>query len=56
MSLTVTRTFTYVLTAPLTLSTTGDGHVSPNYSNSLLAIDGTYTLTATPATGSLFSN
>jgi len=56
LSLTVVRTFTYVLTSPLDLSTTGNGHVSPNYSNALLAIGGNYTLTATPATGSLFSN
>lgn len=56
MSTTVARTFTYVLTAPLDLSTTGNGHVSPNYSNALLAIGGTYTLTATPAPGAIFSN
>jgi hypothetical protein len=56
LSTTVARTFTYVLTAPLDLSTTGAGHVSPNYSNALLEIGGTYTLTATPTAGSIFSN
>jgi hypothetical protein len=56
VSLTVTRTVTYVLSAPLNLSTTGNGHVSPNYSNSLLAIGGTYTLTAIPSADSIFSN
>src|SRR5580765_448980 len=56
LSLTVTRTYTYVVTSPLDLSTTGTGRVSPNYSNAPLAIGGTYTLTATPGTGSLFSN
>jgi hypothetical protein len=56
LSLTVARTFSYVVTGPLDLSTTGNGHVSPNYSNAALAIGATYTLTATPATGSLFSN
>src|ERR1051326_88286 len=56
LSTTVARTFTYVLTAPLALSTTGAGHVSPNYSNALLEIDGTYTLTAIPSPGSIFSN
>jgi hypothetical protein len=56
MSLTVGRTFNYVLTSPLDLSTTGSGHVSPNYTNALLEIGGNYTLTATPGTGSLFSN
>jgi hypothetical protein len=56
MSLTVARTFNYVLTSPLDLSTTGNGHVTPNYTNALLEIGGTYTLTATPGIGSLFSN
>jgi hypothetical protein len=56
LSLTVARPFVYVLTSPLDLSTTGNGHVSPNYSNAALAIGTTYTLTATPGTGSLFSN
>jgi hypothetical protein len=56
LSLTVARMFNYVLTSPLDLSTTGNGYVSPNYSNSLLEIGATYTLTATPRTGSLFSN
>jgi hypothetical protein len=56
MSLTLARTFNYVLTSPLDLSTTGNGHVTPNYTNALLEIGGTYTLTAVPGTGSLFSN
>jgi hypothetical protein len=56
VSLSVARTFNYVLTSPLDLSTTGNGRVSPNYTNALLEIDGTYTLTATPGTDSVFSN
>jgi hypothetical protein len=56
MSLTVARTFTYVLTSPLDLSTTGNGRVTPNYTNALLEIGGTYSLTALPGTGSVFSN
>lgn len=56
ISLTVARTFTYVLTSPLDLSTTGNGRVSPNYSNAPLAIGVTYALTATPASDSIFSN
>jgi hypothetical protein len=56
LSLTVARTFTYVLTSPLDLGTTANGHVSPNYSNASLVIGSSYTLTATAGTGSLFSN
>lgn len=56
MSLTLSRTFNYVLTSPLDLSTTGNGRVAPNYTNALLEIGGTYTLTAIPGTGSVFSN
>lgn len=56
LSATVARTFTYVITGPLDLSTTGNGRVSPNYSNAPLAIGGTYTLTATPGSDSVFSN
>jgi hypothetical protein len=56
VSLTVARTFNYVLTSPLDLSTTGNGRVTPNYTNTLLEIGGTYSLTATPGTGSVFSN
>jgi len=56
MSLTLSRTFNYVLTSPLDLSTTGNGRVTPNYTNALLEIGGTYTLTAIPGTGFVFSN
>jgi len=56
ISATVTRTFTYVLSSPLDLSTTGEGRVSPNYSNAFLEIGGNFTITATPASGSIFSN
>lgn len=56
MSLTLSRTFNYVLTSPLDLSTTGNGRVTPNYTNALLEIGGTYALTAIPGTGSVFSN
>jgi hypothetical protein len=56
MSLTVARTFNYVLTSPLDLSTSGNGRVSPNDTNALLEIGANYTLTAMPGTGSVFSN
>ena len=51
-----TVTFAYVATDRLLLSTAGNGRVSPNYSNAVLEVGKRYSLTATPGTGSLFSN
>lgn len=49
--------FIYSLSAPLTLETTGQGTLAPNYSNAPLLINLRYTITATPAkNGYLFSN
>jgi len=47
-------TFTYVVSAKLTLATTGGGSISPNYSNAVLEVGKTYSMTATPATGFAF--
>ena len=54
-SLTNTRTVFYVVRAPLTVATNGPGRTS--YTNQqLLEIGKGYTITATPASGHLFSN
>jgi len=47
-------TFTYVVSAKLTLATTGGGSISPNYSNAVLEVGKTYAMTAMPATGFAF--
>ena len=55
-SVTNTVTFSYVLSDRLTLVTTGQGTLSPNYSNALLEIGKTYKITAMPGPGYVFSN
>ena len=55
-SLTNTVTFNYVLSDRLTLASAGRGTLSPNYSNSMLEIGKTYTITAMPASGFAFTN
>ena len=55
LSLTVARTFTYVVVAPATVTIQGAGTVTPNYNGTLLELRKTYTITAKPAPGSLFS-
>ena len=54
-SLTNTVTFNYVLSDRLTLASAGRGTLSPNYSNAMLEIGKTYTITAMPASGFAFS-
>lgn len=49
-------TFVYVASDRLTLITSGNGTVSPNYGNAVLQVGQSYTITATPGTGYLFSN
>jgi len=56
LSVTSKVVFTYVLSAPLTLAISGQGTLSPNYSNALLEIGRTYRITAKPAVGNVFSN
>ncbi|MCY2924821.1 MAG: Ig-like domain-containing protein, partial [Planctomycetota bacterium] len=54
-SLTNTVSFVYVVSNRLSLIVTGTGTVSPNYSNALLELGKSYTITATPGIGFLFS-
>ena len=55
-STTNTVRFTYVVYDRLTLSMTGEGGFSPNYSNAVLMLGKVYTLTAQPRSGYVFSN
>ncbi len=41
----------YILSAPLTVSTNGNGTISPNYNGALLQIGANYSMTATASTG-----
>jgi hypothetical protein len=56
ISATNSRSVVRVVVAPLTLSSTGHGTVAGATSGELLELGRTYTLTATPASGSVFSN
>ena len=55
-SVTNSVSFQYVVSAPLQVQLTGLGSVSPNYSNALLAVGQSYTMTASPGTGFMFTN
>ena len=55
-SLTNKVSFTYIVSAVLTVNTNGRGTISPNYNNALLQLGTTNTMTATPAIGSGFAN
>jgi hypothetical protein len=56
LSATNTVSVVYVVTAPLVVQTTGLGTLSPNYSNAVLEIGRSFTMTAKPGAGSVFSN
>jgi hypothetical protein len=46
----------YVITAPITVHTNGNGTVSPNYNGQMLEVGKSYSMTATAATGFMFTN
>jgi hypothetical protein len=48
--------FQYVVSAPLQVQTAGLGTVSPNYSNAVLAVGQSFSMTATPGSGFVFTN
>jgi Divergent InlB B-repeat domain/Bacterial Ig domain len=52
----VSRSFKFVVVSPLTLNTSGTGTVLPNLNGQLLEVGKTYTVTAKPGAGFLFSN
>jgi List-Bact-rpt repeat protein/Big-like domain-containing protein len=56
LSTSVGRTVSYVIVAPLALTISGNGTVTPNYNNAALEIGKSYTITAKPAAGNVFSN
>ncbi len=51
----VTRFFDYLVQAPLTLDETGEGTVNPPLGGKMLEVGRTYTLTARPGPGQIFS-
>ena len=54
VSATNTVVFKYVVSAPLTVQLTGRGTVTPNYSNNVLQVGSTYSMTAAAVVGSGF--
>ena len=56
LSTTNTVSFQYVVSAPLQVQMTGLGSLSPNYSNAVLAIGQSYSMTASPGSGFMFTN
>jgi hypothetical protein len=54
-SATKTVTFKYVVSAPLTVQLTGRGTVTPDYSNAVLQVGTTYSMTAAAVAGSGFA-
>jgi hypothetical protein len=55
-SLTNTVSFSYILTAPIVVQTNGKGVLTPNYNGQLLELGRTYSITATPGLGYVFTN
>ena len=56
VSTTNTVNLNYVVSAILTVSTNGLGSLSPNYNQALLQIGTSYSITASPGTGFMFTN
>jgi hypothetical protein len=52
----VTSTVTYVVTSPITVTISGSGTVSPNLNGQSLDVGNTFTMTAKPSAGQVFSN
>ncbi len=50
------QSIVYVITAPMTVQTNGNGTVTPNYNGQLLEIGKSYSMTATAGAGFKFSN
>jgi hypothetical protein len=55
VSATVTRSFTYVIVSPLTLTNDGNGTITPNLNGQLLQVGANFTVTAKPGVGWLFA-
>jgi hypothetical protein len=55
-SLTNSRSFIFVVTAPIVVQTNGTGTVSPNYNGQLLELGKSYSMTATAGTGFRFTD
>ncbi len=55
-SVTNTVIFRYIPSSTIALSTNGLGTLSPNYAGAMLGISNTYSITASPASGFVFSN
>ncbi len=56
ISITNSVSFTYVLSATLTVQTNGHGTLKPSYNNAVLEISNSYAMTATASQGYVFSN
>jgi hypothetical protein len=52
----VTTTVSFVVTSPITVTTTGGGTVTPNLNGQVLDVGNTFTMTAKPSAGQVFSN
>jgi hypothetical protein len=55
VSTTKTVSFDYVVSAPLKVQLTGKGTITPNYSNAVLQVGATYSMTASALVGSGFA-
>jgi hypothetical protein len=55
ISATVTRSVTFVVVSPLTLTVNGGGTVTPNLNGKLLGVGNSFTLIAKPAPGNIFA-
>jgi hypothetical protein len=52
----VSRTVTFIVVSPLTVTTNGPGTVTPNLNGQFLDVGNNYTMTAKPGTGQVLSN